>query len=179
MLAYGPYHSLSPGSYVARFHLAAKGDAPVQRVAILDVQTDVPALFTVLAQRELRIGDLPTGGGYATIELPFTVSQPARIETRVQYQGETELWLGSIDVIRTAQPGSLEQQFPSWPRTALWVIGTVVVGTLLAAAARQPGGGQATLNQQRAGQVRAQHPRRAHRSERPPLPRSMERQRPR
>jgi hypothetical protein len=136
MLAYGPYRLLQPGTYLARFHLAASGERPLQQVATLDVMTDLPALFTVLAQRDVRLGDLPTGGGYATIDLPFTVREPARIETRIRYHGETEVWFGSIDVFQSAARESLERQFPSWPRTALWLAATVFVGCLLASAMR-------------------------------------------
>jgi len=69
MLAYGPYQVLEPGRYVARFHLAANGAQPLQRVATVDVITDLPSLFTVLARQELRLGDLPSGGGYATVDV--------------------------------------------------------------------------------------------------------------
>ena len=168
MLAYGPYRSVKEGSYLARFHLAAKGSDPIQQVAVLDVQTDLPSLFTALARRELRLGDLPTGGGYATIELAFTVSQPSRIETRVQYLGETELWLGSVDVIRTVQPASLEQQFPSWPRTVLWVVGTALIGGLLGTAARQSANGHVSMGTYRTRRSHARRLRRTQSSE-PPL----------
>ncbi|MCC7371769.1 MAG: hypothetical protein IT306_25345 [Chloroflexi bacterium] len=137
MLSYGPYRPLLPGRYVARFHLAAAGDAPIRSVATLDIMTELPVLYTVLAQRDIRLGDLPTGGGYTTVELPFTVRERGRIETRVRYHGETELWLGSIEVLPAAIQDTVDQQFPSWPRTLLWLVLTVFVGGLLVGPARR------------------------------------------
>ncbi|MGE3912359.1 MAG: hypothetical protein AB7K36_23560, partial [Chloroflexota bacterium] len=52
MLVFGPFTSLEPGSYLARFHVAASGNDPLARAATLDVMTDLPELFTELARRE-------------------------------------------------------------------------------------------------------------------------------
>ncbi|MGE3912485.1 MAG: hypothetical protein AB7K36_24200, partial [Chloroflexota bacterium] len=142
---FGPFTSLEPGSYLARFHVAASGNDPLARAATLDVMTDLPELFTVLARRELRLGDLPSGGGYATIELAFTLRERARVETRIRYHGETEFWLGSIDVLQTAPRETLELMFPSWPRALLWVAATLFVGALLLPAVRQVNAGDVTV----------------------------------
>jgi len=129
-LFYGPYNRLRPGTYIARFNIAAVGDQPADHVATLDIFALPPD--EVLAQRELRLLDLPDSGGYATIEVPFSTPDSSYpLQTRVLYTGKAEVWVKSVEVVSTSQSKGLSEDFPSWPRSLLWVVGTAFVAFLV------------------------------------------------
>jgi hypothetical protein len=130
-LSLGPYVRVSPGMYVARFNLLAKGEQPLGEVATVDI---LAAPDTILAKRLLSPADL-AGDVNHVIELPF-MTFGDKVQPRVHYTGSAELRLGRIEVIRTSGPELSQGPFPSWPRSLLWVLGTVFVGVLLVAARR-------------------------------------------
>ncbi len=129
-LSYGPFKKLRAGTYVARFNIAARGDQPTDHIATLDVFAQPRG--EVLATKELRLLDLPAGGEYSTVEVPFfTPDVSYSLETRVYYTGKAEVWLKSIAVVAISQPSGLAEDLPSWPKSLLWVGGTALLAFLL------------------------------------------------
>jgi hypothetical protein len=129
ILSYGPYVRLRTGTYVARFKIAARGDQPADQVATLDIFA-MPD--HILAKKELRLEDLPAGGEYMTVEVPFsTPGSSPPVEARVHYTGKAEVWVHSIEAVPISQPNGFAVDFPSWPRSLLWVVGTIFVGLLV------------------------------------------------
>ncbi len=129
-LSYGPYTGLRAGTYVARFNIAAMGDQPTDHVVVLDIFALPPD--EVLAKRELRLLDLPDSGEYVTVEVPFSTPDSSYpLQARVYYTGKAEVWVKSIEVVPTSQVDTVDEDFPSWPRSLLWVVGTAFVAFLV------------------------------------------------
>ncbi len=127
-LSYGPYKALRAGTYLARFNIAASGDQAADQIATLDIFAGQDRL---LAKKELRLLDLPASGEYVTVEVPFeTPDSSYPVEARVHYTGKGEVWLKSIEVVAT-DPNRGAEDFPSWPRSLLWVVGTAFVAFLV------------------------------------------------
>jgi hypothetical protein len=128
-LSYGPYRRLRAGTYLARFNIAASGDQPADQIATLDI---FAGSDNVLAKKDLRLLDLPDSGEYVTVEVPFaTPDSSYPVEARVYYTGKAEVWVKSIEVVRTSQPNGLAEDLPSWPRSLLWVVGATFVAFLV------------------------------------------------
>jgi hypothetical protein len=124
-LRFGPYVVLSDGAYRATFSLAARGVAPQERVAMLQVvgAGEVVLAQTILTGRQLRPPPL------SDIEVLFVTPGDRPIETRVFYFGRGTLRAGPIHV----QPIAVPQptiHFRDWPLAFLWVAGTFLVGWL-------------------------------------------------
>jgi hypothetical protein len=130
-LSLPPYVMMSPGTYVARFDLIAKGEQQTREVATVDI---LAAPDTILGKRSLSLADLAEDNN-SMIELPF-MTFGDKIQPRVYYTGSADLRLGPVEVIRTSGPDFSQGDFPSWPKTLLWVLGTVFVGTLLVVSRR-------------------------------------------
>jgi hypothetical protein len=129
-LSYGPYQRLRAGTYLARFNIAANGDEPADQIATLDIA--IAGTHNQLAKKDLRLLDLPGGGEYVTVEVPFTTTDSSYlVDARVYYTGKAEVWVKSIEVVPTSQPSDVAEDFPSWPRSLLWVVGTTVVAFLV------------------------------------------------
>ncbi len=127
----GPHGlGLMNGGYAARFEMAARGARdPASVVANLEV---LAPPSNILARQAVRAADLPTDGSFATIQLTFGTTGEPQVQTRVHYTGESELWTRLVFVGRTSVPARLDRDFPSWPKTALWIVGILFVGALLA-----------------------------------------------
>lgn len=94
---YGQYDYLPAGSYLARFRLRlaqAVGQGPAVR---LDVAAGGGK---VLASRQVGPGQLPPGGGYQELDLPFRLEQADKdMEFRVDFiPGVADVWVERVTV---------------------------------------------------------------------------------
>jgi len=95
-LAYGPYELFFPGHYRACFRLRADSHPPAATLCTLDVSANEAA--ETLALREVTAEELPGGGGYRDICLPFENQALRPLEFRVHYAGVGDLWLDLVRV---------------------------------------------------------------------------------
>jgi hypothetical protein len=93
-IMHGPYQTLEPGDYRARFYLRAAGPGagPVARV---EAATDLGR--RVFAGREVAPQQI-AGPGYQAVELDFRVPFRCELDLRVRYLGGGDLWLDRVEV---------------------------------------------------------------------------------
>jgi hypothetical protein len=138
-MLWGPYSSLKEGTYRATFRLAAKGAAPTQRVAAIEVSGTPPSTF--FARKELRGAEV--GPNLTTHTLEFRTPGGYLIETRVFYFGNGTVKAGPVEVtpihVLPARSG-----FPDWLLALIWVGGTILAGAvfvvLMNRSTRRPAG---------------------------------------
>ncbi len=138
-LAFGPYVALRQGTYVARYLVAARATGPGDYVATLDVtsvELGPSPSIAVLARARVYLAEFLPDGGFTTLELPFAMPANGRVETRVYFAGAGQLELRSIEVVASQDTITRHQRFPQWPTATLWVIGTLLFGTLLLSSCR-------------------------------------------
>lgn len=128
-----PYARLTPGSYVARFAVAARGASPADHIATLQVhlheQSDPPRT-PLLGRTELLLAELPPDGAFASVELPFATPSSEPLQILVHFVGRGELRVQKVEVVPTGGPAVNPERFPAWHKTLLWVVATLVVGSL-------------------------------------------------
>ncbi len=95
-LAYGPYQLYSPGEYVASFRVKTDDVRTRKVIAELDVAAD--AGKKLLEKRELRGRDFENKNSYQVFQLPFFLKEEKRLEFRVYFPAEANVWLDAIAV---------------------------------------------------------------------------------
>lgn len=127
-LSYGPYDLLQAGQYQASFTLAAAGQRPADPVVVLDARV-VPD--KELVHTELRLADFPLNRTSATFTIPFTLTEPGTVETRVYYRGHASVWLSGIAVTPVAVAPGAATTYPDWPISLVWVVGLTAAALAL------------------------------------------------
>lgn len=97
-LMHGPQVTLTPGRYVARFRIAARGEdaSPRALAAHLAVATDLGRI--TLAHRKVAASEL--GPDYRDLAVEFTVERRQEIGLRVRYLGGVSLRLAGVGLVR-------------------------------------------------------------------------------
>jgi hypothetical protein len=101
-LVFGPYQRVVlPGNYVGRFHLKVQDNTIVDQVAILEVFSNIAG---TLALKILTGKDFIETNKYQAFELDFTIqptypSEVHRLEFRVYFPGNANLWVDYIELI--------------------------------------------------------------------------------
>jgi hypothetical protein len=91
-VVYGPYVALKPGKYLALFRMKrGPGTGPL---ATLDIASN--GANDTLSKRSVSASQMPEGE-YRSVAVPFTYKGGA-LETRVNWAGETPLWIDSVTV---------------------------------------------------------------------------------
>lgn len=101
-LQHGPYQTMEPGSYIARFFLRSPGGgrgAPGR--ALLEVATDMGR--RVLGKREVALDKL-SGREYVPVEVAFTVPFRCELDLRVRYLGGRDLLADRVEVQAAPRP---------------------------------------------------------------------------
>jgi hypothetical protein len=93
-LLHGPYRTVAPGRYLARFHVQARNlrGAPDTPVARFEVATDMGR--RIFASRTVTIGEAANLKDAGIVELAFTAPTTCELDLRVRYEGGGDL---SID----------------------------------------------------------------------------------
>jgi hypothetical protein len=127
-LLYGPYSPLMSGEYRATFSLAARGAAPTEPVASLEVVGGAEAEAFFAQQTVLR-GDLRSRR-LTKVALRFATPGDHAIETRVYYSGQGTLIAGDVEVEPIAVAEPAPARLRDWPLAFVWIGGTILVGAL-------------------------------------------------
>lgn len=142
VLTYGPYRLLSDGDWRATFRLSAGPAAPGAVVAELQVVGNPPVLgtqdFSVLAERLVTRQDLGAGADLRSFSLDFVASGDQQVQTVIRTTGVSSLSAGDVglEFLPRETLTAVERAFPSAARSAVWVVGIVLAGGVLAAADR-------------------------------------------
>jgi hypothetical protein len=94
---YGPFISMEPGHYIARFYLRVKKKSSSAELAELDVSSDFGK--NVLVSRKLTCSDFNDQDQYQAIDLNVELQHPSEgIEFRIFYTGNAELYFNRVDL---------------------------------------------------------------------------------
>lgn len=94
-LCYGPYYPYPPGEYQIDFYLKTN-ERLSQPVVNIDVCTDEGR--KILAQREIAGTDFTANNTYNVFSLKFTISENTRLEFRVFFLDQTDIYIDYIKV---------------------------------------------------------------------------------
>jgi hypothetical protein len=133
-LLWGPYAKLKAGTYRAKFLLAVTGAAANEQVATIEAAGGPPNRF--FAQKVVTAGELKRRL-LSPISLRFKVPGGYLDETRVYYHGEGTMRAGPVEVQREEGPVSPPGRYNDWPLVLVWVVGTILAGSLLVLAMRR------------------------------------------
>ncbi len=101
-MQHGPYQTMDPGPYLARFFLRSPGEARGEPGhALLEVATDMGK--RVLGKREVALDQL-TQRGYVPMEVAFVVPFRCELDLRVRYLGGRDLLADRVEVIPAPRP---------------------------------------------------------------------------
>jgi hypothetical protein len=99
-LLHGPYRTVAPGRYLARFHVRARNlhGAPGAPVARFEAATDMGR--RVFASRTVTVGECANVQEAGVIELAFTAPTTCELDLRVRYAGGGDLSIDLVDLVR-------------------------------------------------------------------------------
>jgi hypothetical protein len=95
---YGPFVTLKPGNYIARFYLKVKENSSSELLAELDVSSDFGK--KVIVSRKLIGSDFHEKEHYEAFDLSFEFTRQFEgVELRIFYSGKTDLYFDRVNLL--------------------------------------------------------------------------------